>query len=135
MKLLLDTNTLSYVLKGRTPVLDRMAARVQERADFLLAPVVHYELKRYLDLKGAHRLARAYATLTESWRRLELDFSDWHSAAELWTERHRAGKAVSDLDLFLAILAHREDAILVTANTRHFEGLGVAVEDWTLPGK
>lgn len=133
MRLLLDTNTLNYLLKGRTSVLDRMSERVEEKADFLLAPIVHYELKRYLDLKGAHRLVRSYETLTASWPRLDLHFSDWEAAAQLWAERHRAGKAVSDLDLLLAILAQREGAVVVTTNTRHFEGLGVAMEDWTLP--
>jgi predicted nucleic acid-binding protein len=132
MRLLLDTNTLNYLLKGRPPLLERMAERAQEGADFLLAAIVHYELRRYLDLKGAHRLARAYEVLMASWQRLDLDFSDWDAAAQLWAERHRAGRAVSDLDLLLAILARREGAVIVTSNTRHFEGLGVALEDWTL---
>jgi predicted nucleic acid-binding protein len=131
MRLLLDTNTLSYLLKGRPPLLERMAERARQEADFLLASVVHYELTRYLDLKGARRLARAYESLTGSWQRLDLGFSDWQAAAQLWAERHRVGKGVADLDLLLAILARREGAVIVTSNTRHFEGLGVATEDWT----
>jgi len=110
-----------------------MEEGVRQGADFLLASIVHYELTRYLNLKGAHRLTRAYEDLTGSWQRLEVGFADWDAAAQLWAERHRAGKAISDIDLVLAILGRREGAVIVTSNTRHFEGLGVAVEDWSVP--
>lgn len=133
MKLLPDTNTLNYLLKGQPSVVNRMDEMVQRGADFLLSSVVHYELTRYLDLKGAHSRKRAYDRLTSSWKRCYLGFDDWSAAAQLWAERHRIGRAISDLDLFLTILARREDAVIVTSNTRHFEDLGVALEDWTLP--
>jgi predicted nucleic acid-binding protein len=133
MRLLLDTNTLSYLLKGQKPVLERMERAARQGADFLLAPIVHFELTRYLSLKGAHRLERVYRELTASWPRLEVGFSDWEAAAQLWAERHRAGRAISDLDLLLSILARREQAVIVTSNLRHFEELGVGLEDWIAP--
>jgi PIN domain nuclease of toxin-antitoxin system len=43
-RLLLDTNTLNYILKGRRPVLDRYEQAVQADCTFLLSPVAHYEL-------------------------------------------------------------------------------------------
>ena len=82
-------------------------------------------------LKGAALLSRTYTKLTRFWTPIDLRFSDWDEAASLWAERHREGKAISDLDLLLAVLARREGAALVTANTRHFEGLGVVLQDWT----
>lgn len=132
-RLLFDTNTLNYILKGRRPVLDRYEQAVQADCTFLLSPVAHYELARYLLLKGAHRLARDYNRLTASWERCDLAFEDWETAASLWAERHRTGDSVSDLDLLLAILARREEAVLVTTNIRHFGGLGVSLEDWEAP--
>jgi predicted nucleic acid-binding protein len=131
MRLITDTNILNYILKGQAPVLAHMEDMAHQGVDFLLAPVVHYELTRYLSLKGAHRLVRAYQELTRSWQRLQMGFSDWDAAAQLWAERHRVGRAVADLDLLLAVLARREKAVIVTANTKHFEGLGVELADWT----
>ena len=133
MRLLPDTNTLSYLLKGRQPVLERFEEAVGKGALFLLSPVVHYELTRYLKLKGAHRMLRAYEEITVSWQRSSLSFKDWEDAAQVWADRHRLGRSISDLDLFLAILARREGAVLVTSNVRHFEGLGIPLEDWTIP--
>ena len=129
--LLLDTNTLSFILKNQPPVLLRLKEAIRQEKKFLLASVAHFELTRYLYLKGAHRLLRLYKELTADWQVCDLSFEDWDEAARLWAERHRAGRAISDLDLLLATLARKWNAVLVTGNTRHFEGLGIALEDWT----
>lgn len=133
MNLLPDTNTLSYILRSRQPVLDHFEASLRQGCSFLLAPVAHYELLRYLDLKGADRLLRLYESIVSSWQRCEMTFEDWDDAAHLWADRHRAGRSVSDLDLLLATLARKHDAVLVTSNTKHFEGLDIPLADWTLP--
>ncbi|HEX4961153.1 MAG TPA: PIN domain-containing protein [Thermoanaerobaculia bacterium] len=131
--LLLDTNTLNYVLKSRQPASDRLRRAVQEGDRFLLASVVHHELTRYLELKGADRLMRLYHELVEPWIPCNLGFEDWSSAAHLWADRHRTGRSISDLDLLLATLARKHQAILVTSNARHFQDLGLILEDWTQP--
>lgn len=133
MRFLPDTNTLNYLLKKRQPVVSRFREATERGAEFLLSSVTHYELTRYLDLKGAHKLMRSYERITVSWRRCNLEFEDWNDAAGLWARRHRLGRAISDLDLLLATLARRENAVLITSNVRHFVDLGVTFEDWMAP--
>ena len=133
MKLLLDTNTLSYILRNRQPVVDRLEHATRQGDSFLIAAVVHYELSRYLRLKDATRLLQVYAELVGGWQPCDLSFEDWNDAAALWAELHRAGRAISDMDLLLAVLARKHQAVLVTSNTKHFEDLGLALADWTLP--
>ena len=130
MNLLLDTNTLSYILKGRQPILDRLEEAMEQGSVFFLGSIVHYELTRYLDLKGAHRLTRLYEGLVASWQPCDLSFEDWSSAASLWADRHRIGRSISDMDLLLAVLAQKHRAVLATTNTKHFEGLDIVLEDW-----
>lgn len=133
MQLLLDTNTLSYIIRGRQPVLDRFEESVRKGSSFLLASVAHYELQRYLDLKGSSRLLQRYQDLVARWQRCDLLFEDRNHAARLWAEHHRTGRSIADLDLLFAVLARKHDAVLVTSNTRHFEGLDVPLADWSLP--
>jgi predicted nucleic acid-binding protein len=133
MRLLLDTNTLNYLIKKRQPVLERFEAAVSKGALFLLSSVAHYELTRYLYLKDARRLLRDYQDITASWPRCDLHFEEWEEAARVWADRNQRGRAIADLDLFLAVLARRESAVLVSSNVKHFEGLGITIEDWTLP--
>ena len=131
MPLLLDTNTLNYILKDQPLVVERLDEAMEKGESFLLASVMHYELTRYLELKGAHRLLRLYQNLTATWQLCTLSFEDWDDAARLWAERHRSGRSISDFDLLLAVLARRWGAVLVTSNTRHFEGLDLRLDDWT----
>jgi predicted nucleic acid-binding protein len=133
MRFLPDTNTLNYLLKRRSPVVERFQEATEKGTEFLLSSVAHYELTRYLDLKGARKVRQAYERITGSWCRCNLDFEDWNEAARLWARRHRSGRAIADLDLLLAAVALREDAVLVTSNVRHFVDLGVVFEDWMAP--
>jgi predicted nucleic acid-binding protein len=130
--LLLDTNTLNYILKRRQPVLDRLQEAREAGSRFLLAPIAHHELTRYLELKGSHGLMRLYRDLVEPWLRCDLVFDDWSSASRLWAEIHRSGRSISGFDLLLATLARKHRAVLVTSNMQHFKNLGLDLEDWAV---
>ena len=134
MVYLLDTNTLNYVLKGVTPVLDQFEAAVADAgARFVLSPVVHYEVERYLKLKNSTRLLRDYHTLVDVWEVIRFTTKDWETASDLWAERHRAGTPITDADLLIAVSALKTEAILVTNNAGHFQDLGLALENWAAP--
>jgi predicted nucleic acid-binding protein len=132
-KLLLDTNTLNYLTKGWRSALDYYEDALQKRATFLLVPVTQYELTRYFELRGMSRLLQNYEEITASWQRCDLSFGDWGEAAHLWAERHRIGRPITDMDLLIAVLARREGAVLVTSNVKHFQGLGIELQDWMVP--
>ncbi len=100
--------------------------------DFLLSPVVDFEIRRYLLLKQATRNLRQYEALVESWVKLELNHSDWEQAAVWWAELHKKGYSIADADLLIAVHAFANQATLVTKNLRHFEYLDLILIDWTV---
>lgn len=132
MRWLLDTNTVNYLLR-KNPVVRSAFITVRECAEtvFLLSPVVDYEIRRYLLLKGATRNLAQYELLTANWQKTGFTSEDWDYAAELWAERHRQGLPIEDADLLIAVSALRHDAILVTNNLRHFTNLGIRLENWS----
>jgi len=133
MKWVLDTNIISYLLRGNAAVrVGFNAARQAADALFILSPVVDYEIRRYLLLKGASRNLAQYEALIAQWVELPFDGSHWQQAAALWAERHRGGQPIEDADLLIAVTALRQNATLVTNNTRHFIGLGLPLKDWSL---
>jgi tRNA(fMet)-specific endonuclease VapC len=125
-----DTDTVNYLLKGKGPARQRLQAAVSTGDTLVLSPVVHYEVTRYLTLKQANRLLRLYEVLVADWRRLDLTAVDWDRAALLWAERHRSGRPITDSDLLIAVTALTSGAVLVTNNQRHFEDLGLTLENW-----
>jgi predicted nucleic acid-binding protein len=54
---------------------------------------------------------------------------DWDRAAQLWAEARTKGRQLSDVDLLIADIAIRLDAILVTADD-DFGALPVRRENW-----
>jgi hypothetical protein len=51
------------------------------------------------------------------------------TAAQIAAERHRAGRIVDLRDALIAGIAQARRATIATRNTRHFEGLDIAVVD------
>jgi tRNA(fMet)-specific endonuclease VapC len=130
MRLLIDTNIITYILRDRAIVLSRLTEALKAGAAFVSSEVVDYEIRRYLVLKGATRQMERYESLSRDWLPTSLTRNDWRTAANLWAEIHRTGRSSDDRDLLIAISAMKEQAILVTNNTRHFEGLGIPLVDW-----
>lgn len=130
MKLLLDSNTVNYLLRSREPASTQFVRAVEEGHTFFSCDVVEYELRRYLLLKEATRQLQRYEALLQHWMPLSLNRDDWHRAAELWADLHRRGTSIEDRDLLIATAALKVEATLVTSNVRHFAPLNLAVVDW-----
>src|SRR3972149_2829511 len=99
MTYLLDTDIVNYLLRRRPSVRTRFEGSVRARDTFVLSPVVHFEVVRSLQLKRSHRMLAFYTRVTAQWGRYEFAPGDWDLAADLWAERHRAGRPIQDSDL------------------------------------
>jgi predicted nucleic acid-binding protein len=135
MRVLIDTNIITHILREREPVLSRFTDALDSDDVFVSSDVVDYEVRRYLVLKDAKRQLARYESLSREWPPISLTRDDWRTAARLWAELHRAGRSIEDRDLLIAISALKEGATLVTNNTRHFEGLGVSLADWAVDSR
>ena len=105
MTYLLDADTVNYLLKGIPAVRERFRQSTSAGAAFVLSPMVHYQLTRYLKLKDARRVNRAYQRLIADWEWAPFEDADWDLAADIWASRHRVGLAIQDADLFIAVSA------------------------------
>ena len=133
IRYLLDTNAVSYIIKGNFPhVRDRLLK--VPIAEVGISVVTEAEL-----LFGVARLPHAVklaVVVEEFLRRIEI-FS-WDSAAALHYARQRAaleerGEPIGNLDLMIASQALALEAIIVT-NDRVFRRIkGLKTEDWTRP--
>lgn len=127
---MLDTNTVSHLLRGH-PVVARRVVAVPMTALCISAITegeLLFGLARRPDAKRLHVAVRAFLT--------RMDVLPWDSAiAERYgTERaavERAGKTLAPLDLLIATHALAADTVLVTNDQAFGHMAALMLEDWT----
>lgn len=133
MKYLLDTNTVSFLMRGDPAVRDQLTSR--SRADVYLCQPVVAEIEY-----GLARLPRS-ARKTRLRRRFDVFLKELVRAA--WTDEvsrafgtikadlERRGIRIEDFDAAIAAHAMALDAALVTDNVEHMARIsGLTVENW-----
>jgi len=130
-RFVLDTNIISAVLRRDEAVRERLADEALQGSQLFLCPVVYYEVLRGLRHRDAEGQERRFAALVRGLDWEELWRDDWARAAALWAEAASRGRRYDhDADVLIAAYALNRDATVVTDNTRDFEPLGVAVDNW-----
>lgn len=134
MRLLLDTSVLGWVCHPRQhgEVRDWFQQALPVH-DILVSEVADYELRREL---LRIRAPRSIAHLDELGRELvylPVTTATWRTAARFWATQRQTGRVTAppdalDADVLIAAQALSEDAVVVTSNPRHFEGLARALE-------
>ena len=133
MKLyLLDTNILSYFVKGIHPALQRRMARAFQNEDIAISVVTRAEMRYGQGLMAADDKRRMRVDLLLA----EVPTLPWTTAAadhygQVKALLKRQGMPIGEMDTQIAAHALAEDLILVTHNTRHFKSVpGLKIEDW-----
>jgi tRNA(fMet)-specific endonuclease VapC len=126
----LDTNSLSYFLKGRGRVGERLLAQPPTKVG--LPAVVLYEL-----VYGASRsqappdLRARLEPLLRSLPILPFGEAEARTAARIRADLETAGRPIGPHDVLIAATALAHGATLVTRNVREFRRVkGLRVEDW-----
>ncbi|MHB1618147.1 MAG: type II toxin-antitoxin system VapC family toxin [Metallibacterium sp.] len=117
---MLDTDTASYVLKGRYAAIEAKLAMVAPSMVCVSAVTraeILYGLKR---LPSEHRLHRVVARFFKLVRVLswDADAAEWY--AEIRHQLVGSGQPIGELDMMIAAHALAAGATLVTNNQRHF---------------
>ena len=130
---ILDTNVIAVRIHRLPQVLDRLT-RAGEAGQVLgLCDPVRYEVLRgLLNVNATQKLRLFHETITPLMDHLALIDEDWQVAAQLWAIMRSRGRQFSDVDLLIAALAQRLNAVVVTSDN-DFAALSVQREDWRAP--
>jgi tRNA(fMet)-specific endonuclease VapC len=132
----LDTNIISYYLKGREPVANNIAGALMQGHNVIIAPIAYYEIKRGLMAVNAQKRLQAFDMLCELLGVGQFNNDMLDAAAEIYVAQRRTGHAADDADIFIAAYCISRQCTLVTNNIRHFEHIpDLTLLDWTLSGK
>jgi tRNA(fMet)-specific endonuclease VapC len=129
---LLDTNTVSYFIKGQYPLLRPRMMQAMDKQQAVISVITRAEIRYGQALMAADdkRHKRIHLLLEQ------LPALSWTDAAadhygSIRAMLKRQGLAIGEMDTQIAAHALAEGLTLVTHNTRHFEKVpGLKLEDW-----
>lgn len=129
---LLDTVTLSEVIKGRDPeVLRRASDYLSLFGRFQFSIITRYEILRGLKAKDAFRQTERFEEQCRASVVFPLSDEIVVRAAEIYGDLHKRGALIEDADILIAATALEHGLALVTENPSHFGRIqNLIVEGW-----
>lgn len=129
---LIDTVTLSEVIKGRDPqVLRRAREYLSLHGCFQFSIMTRYEILRGLKAKDAFRQIERFEERCRESVVFPLSDEIVVRASEVYGALHKRGALIEDADILIASTALVHGLALVTENASHFERIpGLIVESW-----
>ncbi len=131
VRYLLDTNTVSYVIKGKFPRVRQRLLKVP-MAEVGISAVTEAELlfgvARRPEAATLKRVVDEFLLRVES---LPWDSEAAHHYADIRATLEKEGEPMGSLDLMIAAHALAVDAVLVTHDRVFRRVRGLKVEDWT----
>ena len=129
---LIDTDTLSEVMKGRDPqVREKARQYLAIHGRFNFSIITRYEILRGLKVKQAIQQIAAFEARCGQSNVLPLTDEIIDLAAGLNADLYTRGQLISDADILVAATGLIHRLPVVTENTAHFNRIpGLRVESW-----
>jgi tRNA(fMet)-specific endonuclease VapC len=129
MKFLLDTNTVSFAIRGVGSVGDRL--RESDPAGISVSSVTEAELWFGVRKSGSKKLERAVVGFLDAVTILAFDRPAARSYGALRALLETRGTPIGIADTMIAAQALAAGCVMVTNNLRHFRRVpGLKTEDW-----
>lgn len=125
----LDTNTLSYFMRGEGRVAERLRSTSPQQV--ALPAIVVYEVNFGLRRAGRRAQLDSFARMVQVATVLDFDAEAADHAARIRIQLEAVGTPIGPTDLLIAAIARRHGRTLVTHNLREFTRVPeLDVEDW-----
>ena len=136
VKYLFDTDVISALMKGTASaaITGRIQAASGDRQAISAITVYEIYYGAYRSRDPAHFISLFETRVLPTIDVIGFDDNAARIAGRVRAERDHRGTPIATADLQIAATALASGSILVTSNTRHFEGIpGLDIENWMAP--
>lgn len=128
---LLDTDTISYYLKGVSKIKDRIDQTFAERGYFNMSIMTYYEVMNGLLFKDAKRQLESFGKFAGLCRILPLTIEIAELAAVAYADLRKKNQIIGHSDVLIGATALHYDLIVVTNNQAHFQRIpNLELDNW-----
>ncbi len=130
-KVLLDTDTLSAIMRQNPLVLAKSQAYLAQYSRFTFSIITRYEILRGLKAKAANKQLKAFEQFCANNTILPLTDEIIVQAADIYAELRKKGTPIGDADILIAASAMVNRMAIATNNLSHFcQIFGLTVHNW-----
>jgi predicted nucleic acid-binding protein len=130
-EVLLDTDTISFFLKGNSNVAKKMDDHFIHFGYLNLSVVTYYEIMNGLLFRDAKRQMKDFKKFTQNTRILPLTVEIATVAAEIYAALRTNNQMIGHTDVIIGATAIHYDFPIVTNNQNHFNRIqGLGLENW-----
>jgi tRNA(fMet)-specific endonuclease VapC len=128
---LLDTNSVSAIIKKDDRAVKKLKEAVDEGKQLFISVITDYEINRGLFATNATRKLRDYEILRRQLKVLWLDdLKISKKAAEIHADLKQRGLLIQDADILIAAIALQNNLTVIT-NDKHFSRIqNLKVDNW-----
>jgi tRNA(fMet)-specific endonuclease VapC len=131
MKVLLDSDTISNMMRRHPNALRNAAEYLDLYPAFTFSIITHYEVLRGLKIKDALKQMRVFESFSAASEILPITSEIIDKASDIYAELYRSGKLIGDADILIAATALVNDCMVATNNSRHFARIrNLSVINW-----
>ena len=128
---LIDTDILSYFLKGNEKVFLKFQAYLNHFDRINISIITYYEVVSGLTFKSATKQLEHFENFCSTASILDITKDSVKKSAEIYSNQRMIGEAIDDVDILIAGISLANDMVLVTNNVRHFGKIkGLEIENW-----
>jgi tRNA(fMet)-specific endonuclease VapC len=132
MKYALDTNIITYYLKGNKKILDKVDQEAINDNIFI-PPFVYFEVKKWLIAVNSKIKLQAFEKLFEKYGIDAIEKETLDLSLSIYIKLRQNGVKIDDGDLLIAAYCIQNNYILVTNNQKHFEKIdNIQVVNWAI---
>ena len=128
---LLDSDTISFHLKGFFNVIGQIEAHYQHFGYLNMSVVTYYEISHGLLFKDARKQMKAFETFVKDCRILPLTTEIADIAAAIYADLRRNNQMIGHTDVLIGATALHHDLKVVTNNQNHFRRIpNLELDNW-----
>jgi len=128
---LIDTDILSYFLKGNNVIAGNFELYLKEHPKITISEITYFEILSGLTFKKASKQIEEFEAFVSTCQILKLSTTTLQISANIYSELREKGITIGTADLFIAGTALANGLTLVTNNRKHYEPIStLSTSNW-----
>ena len=128
---LIDTDILSYYLKGDENVIEKIVVYLSDFPTLNISFITYYEILKGLEYKKATKQISNFEDFINQCNLINIDKESIQQSAKIFGHLKSKGISIGTADLLIAGIALQNNFQLITNNTKHFADIeNIDLANW-----